>query len=67
MSLGLYSSPIARCLIYLKRIALALERLAPPAPRARRPSEFSVATDADLLAGWKAAHPSAEWEERRGD
>ena len=43
---------MARALVYLKRITLALERLAPPPRRRLRRTEFSVATDADFERGY---------------
>jgi len=43
----------ARALVYLKRIALALERAHPPRPRrSPRPVDFSVSTTADFNSGY---------------
>jgi hypothetical protein len=43
-----------RFLVLLRRIADALDRLAPPPPRRpTRKAEFSVATDADFARGWQ--------------
>lgn len=62
--------PLARCLVWLKRIALALERMAPPPPRRpRRPrqkADFSVATPADFDAGYDSRNTDAdaEWSPR---
>jgi hypothetical protein len=56
--------------VWLKRIALALERMAPPPPRRpRRPrqkADFSVATPADFDAGYDSRNTDAdaEWSPR---
>jgi hypothetical protein len=41
-----------RALVLLRRIADALDRLAPPPRRRLRRTEFSVATDADFERGY---------------
>ena len=43
-----------RALVLLRRIAVALERLAPPPPRRLRRVEFSFATRETLEAGFDA-------------
>jgi hypothetical protein len=46
---------MSRALVYLRRIAGALDRAYPPAPAApapRRPVEFSIATPRDFEQGW---------------
>jgi hypothetical protein len=44
--------PLPRALVLLRRIADALDRLAPPPRRRLRRTEFSVATDADFERGY---------------
>lgn len=52
---------LARAVVCLRRIALALERAHPPAPiRVRRPAEFSVSTVADFDAGYDSTHNATE-------
>jgi hypothetical protein len=56
----MYSTPVGRAIVWLKRlaghaarIADALERAHPPTPTlARRPAEFSVATPEDFERGF---------------
>ena len=43
---------LPRALVYLRRIADALDRLAPPPRRRLRRTEFSLATDADFERGY---------------
>jgi len=44
---------LPRALVLLRRIADALDRLAPPPRRRlRRPVEFSIATPQDFERGW---------------
>jgi hypothetical protein len=43
---------LPRLLVLLRRIADALDRLAPPPRRRLRRTEFSVATDADFERGY---------------
>jgi hypothetical protein len=43
-----------RFLVLVRRIADALDRMAPPPPRrSTKKTEFSVATDADFARGWQ--------------
>jgi hypothetical protein len=44
--------PLVRCVAYLRRIAAALDRLAPPPRPAPRHAEFSVATRDDFERGY---------------
>ena len=55
--------PLVRAVAWLKRIALALERMAPPAPRVPRRAEFSTASREDLERGWdRRDWPSREYD-----
>jgi hypothetical protein len=47
-------SGMARALVYLRRIAAALDRAYPPVPPQRRRAEFSVSSAADFERGWDA-------------
>jgi hypothetical protein len=50
-----------RFLVLLRRIADALDRLAPPPPRrSTKKAEFSVATDADFTRGWQTRDSTEE-------
>jgi hypothetical protein len=51
---------MSRLLVYAKRIAAALDRLAPPAPRRARRAEFSIATDADFERGYDERNAESE-------
>jgi hypothetical protein len=44
--------PLPRLLVLVRRIADALDRLAPPPRRRLRRTEFSLATDADFERGY---------------
>jgi hypothetical protein len=47
--------PLVRAIAWLKRLTLAVERLAPPAPRRPRvPADFSVASTEDFDEGYDA-------------
>jgi hypothetical protein len=50
-----------RFLVLVRRIADALDRLAPPPPRrSTKKAEFSVATDADFTRGWQTRDSTEE-------
>ena len=62
------TSGLSRALVYLKRIAAALERAHPAPRRPRRTADFSVASTADFDAGWdqaRAEGPTGMPEEPR--
>lgn len=55
----MYSTPVGRAIVWLKRLALAASRIAdaadrahPPARPAPRRADFSVATNADFERGF---------------
>ena len=52
---------LARAVVCLRRIAIALERAHPPVPvRVRRPTEFSVSTVADFDKGYDESRNPVE-------
>jgi hypothetical protein len=64
MAIQQFNWPLMRCLVTLRRIAAALDRLAPaptPAlPRQRIRPDFSVATTEDFDRGYDARNSAAE-------
>lgn len=44
--------PLPRMLALLRRIADALDRIAPPSPRQRHPVDFTISTAADFERGY---------------
>jgi hypothetical protein len=52
--------PLPRLLVLVRRIADALDRLAPPPRRRLRRTEFSVATDADFERGYAMRNVEAQ-------
>jgi len=55
MAIQQFNWPLMKMLVSLRRIAAALDRLAPPpAARPRRRAEFSVSSAADFNRGYDA-------------
>lgn len=48
----MHSTPLGRCLVFLKRIANALDRMAPPPVKRIRKAEFSLATAETFEKGY---------------
>jgi hypothetical protein len=63
MAIIQFNWPLMRCLVSLRQIAAALERMAPPPPRTPRRAEFSTASREDLERGWdRRDWPSREYD-----